>query len=88
MSRSGFADKFKPVAGEPPLEYLTRWRMCVAAQLLGITTEIVLGIANEVGYISESAFSTAFKKYSGKAPRDFQKKRVLGARQNGGADKL
>ena len=74
MSRSSFADKFKRVVGEAPLEYLTRSRMRMAAQLLASTTESVLEIANEVGYTSESAFSTAFKKYSGDAPRDFRRR--------------
>jgi AraC-like DNA-binding protein len=82
MSRSSFADKFKRVVGEPPLEYLTRWRMRMAAQLLGNTTDTVLRIANDVGYTSESAFSTAFKKYSGEAPRDFRKVQFVGVRQN------
>ena len=63
MSRSSFADKFKRIVGESPLEYLTRARMRVAAQLLNGTPGTVLSIANEVGYTSESAFSTAFKKY-------------------------
>ncbi len=73
MSRSSFADKFKRVIGEPPLEYLTRWRMRAAAQLLRTTTETVIGVANSVGYTSESAFSTAFKKCWGQAPRNFRK---------------
>ena len=63
MSRSSFADKFKRIVGESPLKYLTRARMRVAAQLLDGTPRTVLSIANEVGYTSESAFSTAFKKY-------------------------
>ena len=82
MSRSSFADKFKRVVGEPPLEYLTRWRMRMAAQLLGNTTNTVLRIANDVGYTSESAFSTAFKKYSAEAPREFRKVQSDGLRQS------
>jgi AraC-like DNA-binding protein len=78
MSRSSFADKFKRIVGESPLEYLTRARMRVAAQLLDGTPGTVLSIANEVGYTSESAFSTAFKKYSGEAPSVFRRKQQEG----------
>jgi AraC-like DNA-binding protein len=81
MSRSSFANKFKRVVGEAPLEYLTRRRMRVAAQLLNSTMLNVLEIANEVGYTSESAFSTAFRKYWGEAPRDFRKKQLIGVGQ-------
>lgn len=82
MSRSSFADKFKRVVGETPLEYLTRWRMRVAAQRLDNTTESVIEIAHGVGYTSESAFSTAFKKYSGEGPRNFRKMRLGNQRQD------
>jgi AraC-like DNA-binding protein len=71
------ADKFQRVGGELQLEYLTQWRMRAAAQQLGSTTDTVLGIANEVGYTSEFAFSTAFEKYSGEVPREYRKKRLL-----------
>jgi AraC-like DNA-binding protein len=82
MSRSSFADKFKRLVGEAPLEYLTRWRMRTAAQMLSGTTDNVIEIANEVGYASESAFSAAFRKYCGEAPREFRKKQLIGLGQS------
>lgn len=73
MSRSSFAEKFKNVVGRSPLEYLTRWRMQVAGDRLRTTGSNVATIANEVGYGSEAAFSTAFKKVHGHAPRAHRK---------------
>lgn len=69
MSRSSFAEKFKQVVGRAPLEYLTRWRMHVAADRLRTTSSSTAAIAHEVGYESEAAFSTAFKKIHGHSPR-------------------
>jgi AraC-like DNA-binding protein len=69
MSRSSFAEKFKHVVGRAPLEYLTRWRMHVAADRLRATGASTADIAHEVGYASEAAFSTAFKKIHGHSPR-------------------
>ncbi|WP_419805499.1 AraC family transcriptional regulator [Terriglobus sp.] len=69
MSRSSFAARFKFVVGRSPLEYLTGWRMHVAADRLRSTERNVGTIANEVGYESEAAFSTAFKKVHGRSPR-------------------
>jgi AraC-like DNA-binding protein len=70
MSRSSFAEKFKKVVGRSPLEYLTRWRMHVAGDRLRTTEENISTIAYEVGYESEAAFSTAFKKLNGHSPRN------------------
>jgi AraC-like DNA-binding protein len=69
MSRSSFAEKFKQVVGRAPLEYLTRWRMHVAADRLRSGDTNTATIAHEVGYESEAAFSTAFKKIHGHSPR-------------------
>ena len=72
MSRSGFASRFKQVAGISPMEYLARWRMHIAADRLRTTSHIVLRIANSVGYASDAAFSTAFKKALGQSPRMYR----------------
>lgn len=72
MSRSSFAEKFKSVVGSSPLEYLTRWRMQVAGARLRTTKSKVVTIAGEVGYSSEGAFSTAFKKMYGHSPRSYR----------------
>jgi AraC-like DNA-binding protein len=69
MSRSSFAEKFKRVVGRAPLEYLTHWRMHFAADRLLSTESSAATIAHEVGYESEAAFSTAFKKIHGNSPR-------------------
>jgi AraC-like DNA-binding protein len=53
------ARRFAEVVGEPPLTYLTRWRMHLAAQRLKYSAETVGAIAREVGYTSEYAFSRA-----------------------------
>lgn len=67
MSRSAFAALFTGVLGKPPLEYLTEWRMSVAAERLrqGAT---VASVALEVGYASESAFNRAFQRVTGQRP--------------------
>lgn len=72
MSRSGFAKKFKDVAGISPMEYLLQWRMHLAASQLRTTGRSVGMIANAVGYDSETAFSTAFKKAFGRSPKPYQ----------------
>ncbi|MEJ1961179.1 MAG: helix-turn-helix transcriptional regulator [Gammaproteobacteria bacterium] len=51
--------------GHPPIEYLTNWRMQLAANQLRTSTASVVEVANEVGYESEAAFSRAFKKAVG-----------------------
>lgn len=69
MSRSSFAEKFKHIVGQAPFEYLTRWRMHVAADRLRNSDNSTAAIAHDVGYESEAAFSTAFKKIHGHSPR-------------------
>ena len=71
MSRSSFALKFKETVGTPPLDYLTRWRMLLAGDRLAHSGEPVRAIALSLGYESESAFSTAFKRVMGCAPRQY-----------------
>lgn len=72
MSRSGFALKFKQIIGQAPLEYLTHWRMFMAAELLQSTGQRIAEIALAVGYESESSFSAAFKKVMGAPPRAYK----------------
>jgi AraC-like DNA-binding protein len=71
MSRSSFAARFRATVGEPAMDYLTRWRMMLAADRLvhrGLPISIV---APAVGYESESAFGAAFKRVIGHSPRRF-----------------
>lgn len=69
MSRTVFAERFREVAGVAPLTYLTQWRMRLAEQALREETTPVAAIARSLGYGSESAFSNAFKRVTGKSPR-------------------
>lgn len=67
-SRSSLAERFSRIVGVPPMQYLTQWRMQVAAGRLRETGAKVAAVATEVGYESEAAFSRAFKKATGVAP--------------------
>lgn len=80
MSRSAFARRFKDLAGETPMEYLTRWRMLLAADRLESSGDSVHVVALALGYGSESAFSTAFKKVMGRSPRRYSRFRDATAR--------
>ena len=71
MSRSTFALKFKETVGASPMEYLTRWRMLLAGDKLGNSSDPISVIALALGYESESAFSTAFKRVMGCSPRQY-----------------
>jgi AraC-like DNA-binding protein len=71
MSRSAFALRFKTMVGASAMEYLTRWRMLLAGDKLLNTSAPISVIAPSLGYESESAFSTAFKRVMGCSPRDY-----------------
>jgi AraC-like DNA-binding protein len=73
MSRSSFALKFKETVGQSPMEYLTRWRMLLAADRLKNSDDSIAAIAVSLGYESESAFSTAFKRTMGCSPRQYSR---------------
>ncbi|NUT49071.1 MAG: AraC family transcriptional regulator [Saccharothrix sp.] len=68
MSRTSFAVRFRSVAGVPPLTYLNSWRMLLARRALRDEDVRVGELAATLGYTSESAFSTAFKREVGEAP--------------------
>jgi AraC-like DNA-binding protein len=76
MSRSTFALKFKATVGESPMEYLTRWRMMLAGDRLAHSGDPISVIARSLGYESESAFSTAFKRVMGCSPRQYGRGRT------------
>jgi AraC-like DNA-binding protein len=76
MSRSVFALRFKEKVGLSPMEYLTRWRMMLAADRLMHSGDPVSAIALSLGYESESAFSTAFKREMGCSPRQYSRGKV------------
>jgi len=68
ISRSALVQRFTRYLSEPPMAYLTRWRLQVAARSLERTARGVAEIAAEVGYESEAAFNRAFKREFGKPP--------------------
>lgn len=69
MSRSIFALRFKQTVGATPMEYLTRWRMLLAAERLKTGGESVSAVAFSLGYESESAFGKAFRRVMGSSPK-------------------
>jgi AraC-like DNA-binding protein len=71
MSRSTLALRFKETVGEPPMEYLVRWRMMLAGDKLLTSKESVSAIAFSMGYESESAFSAAFRRIMACSPRQY-----------------
>lgn len=73
MSRSSFAVRFKDSVGEPAMDYLTRWRMMLAADRLANEGMSISLVAPTVGYESESAFGAAFKRVFGYSPRQYAK---------------
>lgn len=74
MSRAAFAARFTALVGEPPLTYLTGWRMTVAADLLRDTETSVASVAREVGYEDPFAFSVAFKRTRGVSPSTWRRR--------------
>jgi len=76
MSRSAFSARFSSIVGYAPIEYLTRWRMAIARDLLVRGGKSLDRIADEIGYESASAFSTAFRKRVGSAPGSFRRENL------------
>jgi transcriptional regulator GlxA family with amidase domain len=62
ISRSVLVERFRHYLSEPPMAYLTRWRLQLGAQMLRSTNYSVAQIAAEVGYESEAAFNRVFKR--------------------------
>lgn len=72
QSRSAFAARFTQVMGEPPLSYLTRHRLRLAAWQLSYTSQPICRIAEQIGYASDAAFSQAFKRHYGDSPSRYR----------------
>jgi AraC-like DNA-binding protein len=73
VSRATLARRFAHLVGETPAEYLTRWRMDLAAQRLRDTDDTVAQVAAAVGYRSEYSFSRAFTRHRGLAPGRYRR---------------
>jgi AraC-like DNA-binding protein len=72
FSRAALARRFALRMGEPPLTYLTRWRLALAADLLVGTDQTLASIASRVGYANAFALSAAFKRVHGESPRKYR----------------
>ena len=68
MSRAALAARFSHVVGHAPMQYLTLWRMQIAARLLADSSMKVAAVGRQIGYESEAAFSRAFKRAVGLSP--------------------
>ena len=71
LSRSIFAQRFRERVGETPIGYLAQWRMMLARDKLTDGREPLGTIANGLGYVSENAFNTAFRRVIGCSPRRY-----------------
>jgi AraC-like DNA-binding protein len=78
-SRTVLSERFRHFLGEPPMAYLTRWRLQLGARALTATSRSVAQIASEVGYESEAAFNRAFKREHGLPPARYRRDKT-GAR--------
>jgi AraC family transcriptional regulator, alkane utilization regulator len=77
VSRSAFAQRFCDLVGEPPMKYLTGWRMQLAKHYLLYPDLSLAMIAEKVGYDSDIAFSRAFKRYAGEPPAYWREHALL-----------
>ncbi|SDZ10175.1 AraC-type DNA-binding protein [Amycolatopsis xylanica] len=72
ISRASLARRFTDLVGEPPMSFLTGWRLAMAADLLREPDATVASVAQRVGYGSAFALSTAFKRERGVSPREYR----------------
>jgi AraC-like DNA-binding protein len=73
LSRTVLAERFRHFLGDPPMAYLTHWRLRVGARTLTTSSRSVAEVAAEVGYESEAAFNRAFKREYGLPPARYRK---------------
>jgi AraC-like DNA-binding protein len=78
LSRSALVDRFKALIGQPPMTYLTHWRIQLATQLLRDSHASVASVASQVGYASEAAFNRAFRRLVGLPPAAWRRQAALG----------
>jgi AraC-like DNA-binding protein len=75
VSRSVLAERFTQLVGYPPMQYLTRWRVQLAARMLADGSRKIAAVGQDVGYASEAAFSRTFKRVAGIAPAVWRSRR-------------
>ncbi len=71
-SRAALSRRFHDLVGEPPITFLTGWRLALAADLLRDTDTTISAVADQVGYASPFALSAAFKRVRGVSPREYR----------------
>ncbi|OBB96486.1 AraC family transcriptional regulator [Mycobacterium sp. 852002-40037_SCH5390672] len=79
LSRAAFARRFTELVAQPPMAYVTWWRLTTAARLLTSGDAPLASIAKQVGYTSEYAFANAFKREYGTAPGRYRSSRSMPA---------
>lgn len=83
LSRTTFAERFRQVIGVTPVQYVIRWRMTIAEDLLAGTDISIEQIRTRVGYESSFAFARAFRAHNGYSPREYRRS-VQAAKSTGG----
>ena len=78
-SRSVLAERFQELVGQSPMQYLTQWRMLLATNLLRRSNVPLSRIAEEVGYLNDTAFSRAFRREFGTPPAAWRRSRLTAA---------
>jgi AraC-like DNA-binding protein len=81
LSRTVLSERFRHFLGQPPMAYLTRWRLQLGARALTATSQGVAQIASDVGYESEAAFNRAFKREYGMPPAAYRRDRAASRRE-------
>lgn len=84
LSRTTFAERFKQVVGITPIQYVTRWRMTIAEDLLARSDMTIEQIRTRLGYGSSFVFARAFRAHTGAAPREYR----LSRRSTGETEEL
>jgi AraC-like DNA-binding protein len=79
-SRSVLAERFQHLVGSPPMEYLTQWRMVLAASLLTRSNAPLAQIAEDVGYRTDTAFIRAFRREYGVPPAAWRRRQSTDSR--------
>ena len=83
LSASALRQRFSDLLGQPPMQYLTRWRLALAAAMLRSSDRAIAQVAQEFGYESESAFNRAFKREFDVPPAAWRRQRGAGAATRG-----
>jgi AraC family transcriptional regulator, alkane utilization regulator len=81
LSRSALSERFNELIGTPPMQYLTRWRILLAATQLRESKVSIIRVATDVGYESEAAFNRAFKRELGLPPAAWRKRVARSAKR-------